>query len=115
MNYYHSDQLGSVRALTDSNGAVQRSYDYDPYSNLAASSRSVMNPFMYSGQYPDQESNLYYLRARYYDLSTGQFIAKDPFSSATRQPYQYAKDSPLNRIDPSGLRGVDSATASQPS
>lgn len=49
---------------------------------------------------------LIYLRARYYDPGSGQFTSRDPISNATRQVYQYAKDSPLNRTDPSGLWGI---------
>ena len=45
----------------------------------------------------------YYLRNRYYDPSTGQFISRDPLSGTTRQPYAYVVDDPLNHIDPTGL------------
>src|SRR5947209_17608331 len=44
-----------------------------------------------------------YLRARYYDPSTGQFISRDPAVASTRQPYAYVGDNPLNGTDPSGL------------
>jgi RHS repeat-associated protein len=60
---------------------------------------------MYAGQYRDDESNLYYLRARYYDPTTGQFLTVDPAVSLTRSPYAYAAGNPLNFTDPSG-RGI---------
>ena len=44
-----------------------------------------------------------YLRARYYDPSTGQFVSRDPLVAKTRQPYAYAGDNPLNAVDPTGL------------
>ena len=44
-----------------------------------------------------------YLRARYYDPSTAQFLTRDPLTSMTRQPYTYVQDNPLNGTDPSGL------------
>ena len=44
-----------------------------------------------------------YLRARYYDPSTGQFISRDPAVAMTREPYAYVNDNPLNATDPSGL------------
>jgi RHS repeat-associated protein len=56
-----------------------------------------------SGQYTDPETGLIYLRARYYDPSTGQFLNRDPAVAITRQPYEYAADNPINRIDPTGL------------
>lgn len=46
-------------------------------------------------------SALYYLRARYYDAATGQFLSRDPV--APSQPYAYTADNPLNGVDPSGL------------
>ncbi len=49
------------------------------------------------------ESGLYFLRARYYDSSTGQFISRDPLTATTRAPYSYTGDNPLNATDPSGL------------
>jgi hypothetical protein len=48
---------------------------------------------------------MYYLRARYYDPSTGQFISRDPMVASTRQPYAYAYDNPTNLTDPTGLWG----------
>jgi RHS repeat-associated protein len=54
-------------------------------------------------QYTDAESGLVYLRARYYDPTTGQFISRDPIESVTRVPYSYAGNNPLNNVDPSGL------------
>jgi hypothetical protein len=49
---------------------------------------------------------LFYLRARYYDPSTGQFISRDPAVASTREPYAYVADNPLNSTDPSGLCGI---------
>ena len=43
-----------------------------------------------------------YLRARYYDPSTAQFISRDPAVATTRAPYAYVSDNPLNATDPSG-------------
>jgi RHS repeat-associated protein len=63
----------------------------------------MTNPFMFAGQYFDSDSGLYYLRARYYDPSTGQFLSRDPLVDLTREPYGYVHDNPLNFTDPSGL------------
>jgi RHS repeat-associated protein len=101
--YYHADQLGSVRALTDQSKAVVATYTYDAYGQPTASTGSVANPFRYAGQYRDAESGLYYLRARYYDPATQQFLTVDPLLAATEQAYAYAEGSPLDATDPSGL------------
>lgn len=44
-----------------------------------------------------------YLRARYYDPATGQFLTRDPLASLTREPYGYAGNNPTNYTDPTGL------------
>ncbi|MDP9372357.1 MAG: RHS repeat-associated core domain-containing protein [Chloroflexota bacterium] len=100
--YYHRDQLGSVRMLTDAVGAVKATYNYDVYGKLKSKTGTVVNPFGYAGEYTDAESGMQYLRARYYDPSTGQFITRDPLQDVTRQPYSYATNSPVNSTDPSG-------------
>jgi uncharacterized protein RhaS with RHS repeats len=51
----------------------------------------------------DPETGLIYLRARYYDPSTGVFISRDPLTATTAQPYSYVSDNPLNGTDPLGL------------
>ena len=49
------------------------------------------------------ESGLYYLRARFYDPTTAQFITIDPLQMWTNHLYAYEADSPLSHSDPSGL------------
>jgi RHS repeat-associated protein len=100
--WLHHDQLGSTRLVTDSSGSNQATYTYDAYGNLAASTGTVTNPLRFAGQYRDSESSLYYLRARYYDPSTGLFLRPDPAVATTREPYAYVMDNPLNGTDPSG-------------
>ncbi len=101
--WFHHDQLGSTRLVTDSSGATQATYAFDPYGNLAAITGTITNPMQFGGQYFDSESGLYYLRARYYEPTTAQFMSRDFALSATRQPYQYASGSPLDLTDPAGL------------
>jgi RHS repeat-associated protein len=101
--YYHQDQLGSTRVITDSKGATVNTYNYDPFGNVASSTGTLVNPFRYAGQYFDLESGLYYLRTRYYDPVSSQFITRDPIVFDTRQPYSYVGDDPINAVDLSGL------------
>ena len=101
--YYHQDQLGSTRALTDSTGAVVATYTYDPFGNVTGSTGAADNPFGYTGQYTDPESGYQYLRARYYDPLTGQFLTRDPAVATTMEPYAYAGNNPTNYTDPTGL------------
>jgi RHS repeat-associated protein len=103
--WLHHDQLGSTRLVTDSTGASQATYTYDAYGNLTASTGAITNPIRFAGQYQDSESSLYYLRARYYDPSTGQFLSRDPITALTGQPYAYTAGNPLNITDPTGQVG----------
>jgi len=101
--WLHYDQLGSTRLITDSTGASQASYTFGAYGNLLASSGSVANALRFAGQYLDSESGLYYLRTRYYEPGTGQFLTSDPAVERTGEPYGYVNDNPLSATDPTGL------------
>ena len=103
--FYYQDQLGSTRALADLTGTVVATYTFDAYGRPAGSTGSVANPLGYAGQYTDAESGLIYLRARYYDPGTGQFLSRDPLVALTGSAYGYVRDNPLNGIDPLGLWG----------
>ena len=76
---------------------------YDAYGNVTASSGGTYNPFGYAGEYTDAESGFLYLRARYYDPATQQFLTVDPVLAATEQAYNYAGGDPVNATDPAGL------------
>ncbi|MGH2866497.1 MAG: RHS repeat-associated core domain-containing protein [Solirubrobacteraceae bacterium] len=104
--YLHHDQLGSTRMLTDGTGAVKGTLSYDAYGNPAGSTGSASTPLAFAGQYRDSESGLYYLRARYYDPTTAQFLTRDPLLAQTRSAYGYVAGNPLNLTDPSGKCGL---------
>jgi RHS repeat-associated protein len=112
--FYYQDQLGSTRVLANATGTVVAVYTYDPYGNLTGSqiTGTLSNPFGYAGQYTDAESGLIYLRARYYDPVTGQFMSLDPLVAMTQSAYGYAGDNPLNGADPMGLCGILSCISS---
>ena len=103
--YYHGDRQGSVRALTSSTGAVSNTYTYDAYGKTLTSTGSVSNPFKYTGEYTDQESGFIYLRARYYDPESQQFLTVDPALAWTEEAYAYVSGNPINLRDPWGLDG----------
>jgi RHS repeat-associated protein len=100
--YYHHDQLGSTRVLTSSTGAVAATYTYDANGNLTNQTGTANTPLRWAGQYQDP-TGLYYLRARYYDPTTSQFLTKDPLAASTGQTYVYSADNPANATDPGGL------------
>ncbi len=63
------------------------------------------NPFLFAGQYLDPTSGLYYMRARWYDPATAQFLTVDPLVAVTGQPYAYVGGDPVNAVDAWGLQG----------
>jgi RHS repeat-associated protein len=101
--YLHHDQLGSTRLLTDAGGEATGMFSYGAYGQLEAQSGSATTPIGYAGQYTDSASGLQYMRARFYDPATGQFLSRDPIFPLTRTPYLYAYGNPLTFVDPNGL------------
>lgn len=101
--YHHQDQLGSTRVLTDSTGTVTGTFTYDSYGQQTGSTGTASTPFGWAGEYRDVESGLIYLRARYYDPATAQFLSVDPLYAETGSRYGYVDANPLNAVDPFGL------------
>jgi len=101
--YLLYDQLGSTRGILNSSGSLVGSQTYDPYGNLKSRTGTTLVPFGFAGQLTDAETGFQYLRARYYDPATAQFLTRDPLAGLTQQPYAYTADDPLNALDLTGL------------
>jgi RHS repeat-associated protein len=101
--YFVKDHLGSVRKVIDSSGSVFNSYDYDSFGRPIDFTETIPSHFHFTGREFDQESGLYYYRARYYDSNTGRFLSEDPIFSGGLNIYLYGNNNPLNFIDPLGL------------
>ena len=99
-----SDALGSTLALADASGALLTTYTYGPFGSTTAAGSSSTNSFQYTGRENDQ-TGLYYYRARYYDPSIGRFIGEDPigFNAGQTNFYSYTGNSPILNLDPTGL------------
>nr|WP_255346718.1 RHS repeat-associated core domain-containing protein [Synechococcus sp. PCC 7336] len=94
-----------MRDIADSTGTVVNHLTFDSFGNITSQSdASVEFRFSFTGREFDEETGLYYFRARYLDPSTGQFISQDPigFAAGDVNLYRYVGNSPLNFIDPSG-------------
>jgi RHS repeat-associated protein len=106
---YHYDETGNVLFVTNSGGAVIASYAYGPYGQLLSSTGAIDNAFTWQGQFGvmrEGASDLYYVRARWYDSVTGRFLSRDPIRSLgprSTNPYQYALGDPEGYSDPTGL------------
>ena len=107
--YYLPDRLGSVRHLVDPAGAVQLAQSYDPFGNILSQGSTGSSAFGYTGEQVDP-TGLVFLRARYYQPSTGRFLTADsvipdPLSSQGWNRYAYVGNRPINYADPSGHQG----------
>lgn len=71
------------------------------------------NDRLFTGREYDGETELYYLRARYYDASTGRFVSRDPIGQVDNiNLYTYAQNNPLRFTDPMGLGSKPAIKAS---
>ena len=106
-SYYEQDDLGSVTSLSNTAGALAQTYTLDSFGKQTASSGSLTNPFQYTGRELDSETTLYYMRARYFDPTTGRFVSEDPVGLGpfldSVNLYAYVKNDATNYIDPFGL------------
>ncbi|PKM41649.1 MAG: hypothetical protein CVV03_12020 [Firmicutes bacterium HGW-Firmicutes-8] len=117
--YYLYDGLGSVTYMVKPDGNMRDHYRYDEYgkpapgnSKLSEDGRiNLNNTFGYTGEMWDEESNLLYLRARYYEPETGRFLSRDSYEGELENPlskhlYAYVRN-PVNHIDPTGHWGAN--------
>src|SRR5208337_702452 len=84
--FYGYDGGGTVRLLTDSTGTVTDTYDYDAWGNAVNTAGSTPNVYLYRGEQYDPDLGLYYLRARYFNPTTGRFLSRDPESGRIKVP-----------------------------
>ena len=104
--YYQQNSHGDTVTLTGTvNGNVYGTYEYDAFGNATDGGADYMvlesghmvwsatrnNQFRYCGEYFDQETDSYYLRARYYDPAFGRFISEDTHWNTDNMIYNAEK------------------------
>ncbi len=101
--YYHPDPQGSIAALSNSNGTVVQRYAYGPFGE-GTSNDAYDNPYRYTARRYDEETGLYYYRARQYNPDWGRFLQADPSGYGDGlNLYAYVGNSPVSYVDPFGL------------
>lgn len=103
---------GSITALTDEQGKIVGTQEYDSFGNIESSQGATpADPFPtllgYRQEQHDPDSGLVYMHDRWFDTNTGRFLSpdQDPGDSsnpATLQKYAYAQNDPVNKFDPTG-------------
>ncbi|TGK97097.1 RHS repeat-associated core domain-containing protein [Leptospira brenneri] len=116
MYFFHPDHLGSITMITDGNGNVlaggerggKSHITYKPYGEILRTDSygPDITKFKYTGQEEDQESGLYYYKARYYDASLGRFASNDgmvfPDKEQGMNRMMYVEGNPIAWRDQTG-------------
>ena len=104
-NYYITDHLGSVRAVTDAEGEVLDTYDYMPYGSEFTTDTDNITDYRFTGKERQSMVNnsIYDSFARFQN-TTGRFMSIDPKAESFYHisPYTYCAGDPVNLVDPDG-------------
>ena len=104
--YFHCDQIGIPREMTDKDGNLLWFGNYTGWGRLKGETKvtdSAYQPFRLQNQYADRETGLHYNLLRYYSPDLGRFIHQDPIKlHGGMNLYQFAPNI-SNWIDPLGL------------
>jgi RHS repeat-associated protein len=96
---------GTAPATTSTTGATTTTAP-STTTTTAQTTTTATTPLLWAGQYQDPTTGLYYMRARWYDPATGEFLSVDPDFDQTLDAYGYADENPLDGTDPSGLATI---------
>ena len=110
---YVKNLQGDIVAILDSNKNVVVSYVYDAWgrpiscSGTMASTLGKINPFRYRGYVYDEETELYYLRSRYYNAVQCRFSNADTVLGRqcgllSSNQYVYCENNATNNLDAFG-------------
>ena len=103
--YLAYEQIGSLRAVMDSTGAVVKELLYDSFGSIIFESNAAfIVPFGFAGGLHDKDTGLIRFGYRDYDPTIGRWTAKDPidFSGGDVNLFGYVAADPVSWIDPSG-------------
>lgn len=97
-----TDQLGSVIRQINAAGATQSSTAYSPYGEASTTGDDQYNSTEYTAREND-DTGLYFYRARYYDLVLKRFVSEDPIGTAGGINLMgYVRGNPVSYSDPTG-------------
>ena len=104
--YFHCDQIGIPREMTDDEGNLVWFGDYYGWGKLKSEtniSGTAHQPFRLQNQYADRETGLHYNFFRYYEPEVGRFVNQDPIGlEGGSNLYRFAPNT-VSWTDPFGL------------
>ncbi len=106
-NFYLTDQVDSVKLVTDNDGTAITRFEYLPYGESWFTEGEQKNAPKYNSQELDKETGYYYYNARHYDPEIARFITADGIIDNERSTqgwnrYAYVKGNPIRYSDPTG-------------
>jgi RHS repeat-associated protein len=113
IRYQFDNHLGSSLLELDRHAAIITYEEYYAYGSTsfeaAESSTEVSRKrYRYAGKERDEETDLYYIGARYYASWLGRWTAVDPAGPVDGPNlYLYSSNNPIRVIDPTGTDGKD--------
>ena len=110
--YYHNDQIGIPREMTDGEGNIVWRGDYSGWGKLTQEERlksDVYQPIRLQNQHYDEETGLHYNFFRYYDPEIGRFTQQDPIGLEGGSNFYQFSTNIQNMMDPWGLNAVGMA------
>jgi RHS repeat-associated protein len=124
--YLTSDSLGTPRINTGAGGAVIARHDYHPFGEEISTSQRTSGinydsdeiRKTFTGYEHDEESDLDFAQARYYQKTHGRFTTTDPLLSSgnvsnpqTWNRFTYTLNNPVGIVDPTGMYVCDSSVS----
>lgn len=111
--YFHTDDQGSITAVTDGTGAVITRYRYDPWGKqylVYGSNAGLSQTRQGHTGHEMLDSGLTHMNGRLYDPMLARFVSADPFvqepyNLQSLNRYSYVFNNPLGYTDPSGYFG----------
>ena len=108
--YYHNDQIGIPREMTDGEGNIVWGGDYSGWGKLTREERlksDIYQPIRLQNQHYDEETGLHYNFFRYYDPEIGRFTQQDPIKLLGGKNLYAVAWNAISYIDPLGLSSND--------
>ena len=100
--YYHQDEQLNTTLISDEKVAIRNHYQYDVFGAGLEAVEELPNRIRYAGQQYDEQTEQYYLRARYYNSALGRFMQEDVYQGDGLNLYAYCRNNPVMYYDPSG-------------
>ncbi len=110
--FYVKNAQNDVIAIVNSNNETVVSYQYDSWGKLLSCEDtsendivSFINPYTYRGYYYDSDTEMYFLKSRYYNPELHRFISADSQlcdDILGNNTFTYCSNNPISRSDKDG-------------